>query len=749
MRLLGIFMILILLVIQPIYSEEIFYKEIKPISDNDLTFLNVDELKVPRFGFIQKGYFYYYKYTIENTKYINVILISNKKHKLYILNKNNFEIFRKTGSISDYIYYTYSNNSFLNIEIKNPDDYYIVLSPEENDLVIFYAYVTDKKVNLSLPYGISDYGIDFINNRIYTYNTTQLVGKVTLYSYNIRIPEYCISNVLPNKREFTVQLNSVLKIDNEYYWVQNVLYIKEDKVLLAINIWNESDKFSILDKDSIKGNGGIYEHENSFFYFYSYAPKINKNYIDIYLITNIKKDVYPIIQFGYSLDGKNIIWYDNVTLYVKYNNAYFLVYPNVTPHGVPINVELVLGGPENRSCIYFNDIDGNLELYFLYIKNGKEYYSPVIYGFNFGGHTGEEAYNIKVIPLSEGSVKLESGFDMPKSLSFKNYYQITVKEFFDSNIKVSKYILRENEYFVLNLSEYIYIDEFSRYRLDCVYIEKECYKTNLINISTNKNLEIDVIYKKEYLVNIESQFPFYVNGKYYINSYIDWVEENSTLEIEPKYTEIYLNNNQTRYVWNYNSKKIFLNVSDKIFMNLLKFFDKEHKVIIDSVVPYTLCYLECRENIEELWVKENSSIKIILNDALYFNRTRYILKDNIKELNLIVKEPIKLNISEYYLKQYFIKIKNPYRVNISIKDIIYNDNVEEWINEGSLIKIFPYKKVDDYLFFKRIVEIKGNEFIVNKPLDIELNGEIYYEINYINLFIFIGLLTIILIKKFI
>jgi hypothetical protein len=443
-----------------------------------------------------------------------------------------------------------------------------------------------------LPVGIADYGIALINDKVYqySYNTDEVVGFVYLKYFDTK-PEpgpLCASEY---ENAGSVQLNGVVVINSNYgrtyyLWAQNVLDLDNEYLSYEFvnNIWDANKYDNVLENYPVYGRGIIRTYfsfpRTTKFYVYSTDSYDLVYPIAVYLIMKVyvNNDSYPVIQFGYSLDGNNIIWYDNVTIGIPSKSAYFQVSPSYTPDYTVKNLELVIGGPGNSECIYVDKIDGYLAL--LYNNNGT--LSTVPYVFNYGLNTAEESTNINPSLVSSTEVRLSTGYFYPGYLGSKNisYYTVTIynpitKEY---KIETSPIIL----YKVYNFTPIITVPG-GYYKLMGIYVNNILHPGSSIPLLIDKNYIINLNYKLYYFVNLNIPGGKYVvNDKQYIGENTISVENGTTLTI---YLNKYYYYNNLRYEC---PEQVNITVSGPENIQLLDYCIPEYYVQINSKLPINI-----------------------------------------------------------------------------------------------------------------------------------------------------------------
>jgi hypothetical protein len=505
-------------------------------------------------------------------------------------------------------------------------------------------YATEYSGLIYLPVGIADYGIALINDKVYqySYNTDEVVGFVYLKYFDTK-PEpgpLCTSEY---ENAGTVQLNGVVAINSNYgrtyyLWAQNVLDFNNEDLSYEFvnNIWDANKYDNVLENYPVYGRGIIktyfsFPHTTKF-YVYSTDSYDLIYPIAVYLIMKvyINNNSYPVIQFGYSLDGNNTIWYDNVTVEVPSVSAYFQVSPSYTPDYTVKNLELVIGGPGNSECIYADKIDGYLAL--LYNNNGNLSTAP--YVFNYGLNTAEESTNINPLLVSSTEAYLSTGYFYPGYLGSKNisYYTVTIynpitKEY---ETETSPIIL----YKVYNFTPIITVPG-GYYKLMGIYVNNILHPSSSIPLLIDKNYTINLNYKLYYFVDLTIPGgKYFVNNKQYIGENTITVENGTTLTI---YLNKYYYYNNLRYEC---PGQVNITVSGPENIQLLNYCIPEYYVQINSKLPINI-------TIGSITITNITSYSdyIPVNQTIYIHKS-VIIKDRFFYYNIYTIDPENITVNQ-------------------------------------------------------------------------------------------------------
>jgi hypothetical protein len=570
------------------------------------------------------------------------------------------------------IYQEYTN--YINQSIYLPSgNYYVVIynSNVQNAYYYFTYSLTNQTRNVIYSsIGISDYGIYINNGNIYGYNiiTNEVIGDVYLNNFSSYVDPSCSNNFL-GEDSGSIQLNAVLELSNgQYYWLQNVLLINNTGGYYEFvdNIWNFTSENSYssnililsnsyISGDLINGNGMVNSYGLNSFYVYE-TNYYNLQYpLNVYLIINItQNNSYPEIQFGYSFDGQNIYWYDNVTLLIlSYGNI--VISPSLTSSNNIEDLELVIGGPGYGTCIDINNIGGYLGLYYLY---NNQYLTPDPSIFNYGFNTAEYSSNINENIISQGFVSLSTGTFYPEYLGSITHLNYNISVYYSYNNSYINYQYPFGTIFNINIPIYVYQNNIL-YLLNNLTINGENYNIDYsqqyVNISlpVDNNYNIFANYTEYYLVTINDSIGIdftisgnYLNETYYNNTY--YLYANNLLNI-------YLN--QTYNFGNYqyycpNNITLDINTSESIDLS-------------------NYCYLQYLVNISTPFL-----VNISINNSVNTYGNISIFLDNGTLINVLPSKYIYPGFfynTIYYENGYNYIVNQPLNIVIQFnKEIQYN-----------------------------------------------------------------------------
>ncbi len=257
------------------------------------------------------------------------------------------------------------------------------------------------------PMGIASYGIG-PENSAFVLNSTSYIGVINITSIQTQNSSWPGSAMT-----FQLNLNLVFTYGGqEYvYWVQDVAYINTSsrQIEFLDNVWNSSSMNAQMLPSSITGNGTV-ASDGNIGYYYDEPGVIPGNLITLSYPSHITLRINasasssnnPEAIFSYN-DGSGWVTYDNVIFpFASLHNgsAYFVVNGyQYKPDGIPMDAELIMGGPGGGSDTWDNE---SLLTLMLQYWNGNNYQS-VFDAFNFGSDTAEGISNVTATPLGSSS----------------------------------------------------------------------------------------------------------------------------------------------------------------------------------------------------------------------------------------------------------------------------------------------------------------------------------------------------------
>jgi len=659
------------------------------------------------------------------------------------MNQQNYQNFQNGNNFTS-IYQTYTNYINQSIFLSSGKYYIVIYNNDTQNAYYYFTYsLTNQSINnIYSPIGVSDYGIYINNGNIYGYNitTNEVIGDIYLNSFSSYIDPTCSNNFI-GEDSGSIQLNAILELSNDqYYWLQNVLLINNTGGYyeFADNIWNFTSENSYLSNNLIEGNGIISNYGLNSFYVYE-TNYFNLQYpLNVYLIINVtQNNSYPEIQFGYSFDGQNIYWYDNVTLLIP-SSGNIVISPSITGSNNVEDLELVIGGPGYGTCIDINNISGYLGLYYLY---NNQYLTPDPSIFNFGYNTAEYSSNINENIISQGFVNLSEGPFYPEYFGSINPLNYNISVYYSYNNSYINYQYRFGTVFNINIPIYIYQNN-TLYLLNNLTINGENYNINYsqqyVNISllVNKNYNISTNYTEYYLVTINDSVGInftisgnYLNEIYYNNTYYLYASNLLNIYLNQTY-------NFGSYQY-YCPNNITLNINNSEIVNLSNYCYLQYQLNISFPFNYTINNnIYSRNN--SFYINANSDVTILINSINYINNQER-LYCNQNNITVNITSPTSIDLSNYCIYQYLVSINTPFLVNVSISNSINNyGNVSIFLNNGTVINILPSKYNYPGFFYNTIYYENGYNYIVNQSLNIVIQFNKKIEYNYLNIGLLIG-----------
>ena len=724
------------------YSSTLFNIPINPINISQLNLYNLEQGSYSHFYILYPEYYYYYLINSSN-QYLNIYFNSSIPLSFYIMNQQNYQNFQNGRNFTS-IYHAYTNYINQSIFLSSGNYYIIIYNNNTQNAYYYFIYsLTNQSINnIYSPIGVSDYGIYINNGNIYGYNitTNEVIGEIYLNSFSSYVDPLCSNNFI-GENSGSIQLNAILELSNgQYYWLQNVLLINNTGGYyeFADNIWNFTSSNFYLSNNLIKGNGIVSNYNNKYFYVYE-TNNFDLQYpLNVYLIINItRNNSYPEIQFGYSFDGQNINWYDNVTLLIP-SNGNIVISPYFTGSENIEDLELVIGGPGYGTCIDINNISGYLGLYYLY---NNQYLTPDPSIFNYGFNTAEYSSNINENIISQGFVNLSKGPFYPEYFGSTNTLNYNISVYYSYNNSYINYQYPFGTVFNISIPIYIYQNN-TLYLLNNLTINGENYNINYsqqyVNISllVNKNYNISTSYTEYYLVVINDSIGInftisgnYLNETYYNNTY--YLYANNLLNI-------YLN--QTYNFGNYQyycPNNITLNINNSKIINLSNYCYLQYQLNISFPFNYTINNNTYSGN-NSFYINANSNATILINPINYINNQER-LYCNQNNITINITYPMNVDLSNYCVYQYLVTFYTPFLVNVSINNYInIYGNTSIFLNNGTMINILPSKYNYPGFFYNTIYYENGYNYIVNQPLNIVIQFNKKVQYNYLNIGLLIG-----------
>lgn len=390
----------------------------------------------------------------------------------------------------------------------------------------------------------------------------------------------------------SLQLNVVLQVNstsgNYYFWLQNVASFPNTSTLLfADNIWNITAPNSNMS--NVEGRGFIYDgiyvydsYKISFLLPLSFYLLTNVSY----------NSTGVTITFGYIITKNGSVIPPTLTIYDKvyiqiYNvKSAEIVINNSIVDGLLDDAELVWGGYANGARVDFSNMSSYLAIYY----NSSKGWIAFSHVYTYGSDTGETTNDLTVLPSSSGYAYVTVGNITKKeiflhppfpTLTFVNISGVT--PFYVNGILTNSFvgyisnpitITYEGGSFTIipsginalgflingtHITRYYYISFTSPFPIQgYVNGKKEILhsgwfkegtiidllnKTVYINSSVrylllsfnpgktivvNQSLNVYVYYVEQFLVNIQSSYPVYING---VRTNSMWVNYGKSIKI--------------------------------------------------------------------------------------------------------------------------------------------------------------------------------------------------------------------------
>lgn len=254
------------------------------------------------------------------------------------------------------------------------------------------------------PMGLGSYGVYNSSGTLknYTYSTGSFEGTLSI---NNASELYMGSD---NPTSYSIQLNAVLNNvtlfgqEGYQFWTQNVAFYNASAhtITLIDNIWNLSSPTALVNGNEFHNYTG---NVVPGYYYYKIGPTFSLSYpftLNLYLnSTNIGG--YNTVFFNYTIRGSNGTPFSGSYDRVEFNStgtststspALFEVSGSrlTGTNFIPMDAELIIGGPGGGSTANFQYFNGTMNLDFY---NGS-HYSPVRSAYSVGSETGETSLGI-------------------------------------------------------------------------------------------------------------------------------------------------------------------------------------------------------------------------------------------------------------------------------------------------------------------------------------------------------------------
>jgi len=201
---------------------------------------------------------------------------------------------------------------------------------------------------------------------------------------------------------FSLQLNAYLVVKYSggvvVHWVQDALLVSSGQY------WFQAE----MDVTNYIGSSQSLMYENGV--CISGCFKTPMSGMLIITVNTTKYGV--VVNYGYALFRLGNIrlnpvvhWVAHQVIPIPNATAYLITSLNPGPYYMPMDTELVVGGPGNSGGVMFRSLSAQLALYYW---NGTSW-APYPVTYTFGASTGEYAVNVSVEPIGPASVELSTG----------------------------------------------------------------------------------------------------------------------------------------------------------------------------------------------------------------------------------------------------------------------------------------------------------------------------------------------------
>lgn len=290
------------------------------------------------------------------------------------------------------------------------------------------------------PVGIGSYGVKNVSGNLvpYSYSTSGFEGSFTIYN------ESELSLGLASPSSYGIQLNAVLNNvtlfgNQQYqYWTQNVvLYTGSNHTLTFIdNIWNFTSPSAVINGNEFYNYNGTVVPGT---FYYTIGPTVSVTFpftVNLYLnSTNVGGRNTVFFNYSVSTNGHT---YSNSYDEVQFNSttpgsinsaspaSYEVSGNTLTGTGfIPMDAEIVIGGPGGGSTAVFQNINATMNLNYL---NSQGQFKPVGSAYSAGSETGETSSGVSV-SYSGTTAYLDSGPTFVNPLwnltANQHYYSLT------------------------------------------------------------------------------------------------------------------------------------------------------------------------------------------------------------------------------------------------------------------------------------------------------------------------------------
>jgi len=442
-------------------------------------------------------------------------VVSSLNVSIYVMSRSDYLAYLTEGSVNS-LYNT--EGSLINANLELPQGRYYLLINNTNQVeVAVTVYLSEDP---HAPMGIADYGIFPTSPMIpYAYTTDSFVGVINITRASTYSSGYACG--VPVGNSFSIQLNAVLKVatkhGNKYYWVQNGAIINPDKGFrLVSNIWNITTYPSRLEGFP-RGSGQVTKYGQNDVYVHETETIGAKLPLSLTLVVKEKEGN---ILFGYSVNDGVIIWFDNVSM-GNVDGVFVVNGTAVTGAGYPLDVELIIGGPMCGSSTVVHELDARLGL-FLAWNNSL---SPVPSAWSMGSITAESVYNVSVIPVSPGVVRLTASTINPGPLPINLFKPILVSGVPVNGDLVDRVYLLGNSTVKIRVPPVIYLNNRNTRLVFAGYlVGNTLVNSTEIDLDSNSPSHIKVTWLLQYYLDVidESGYLANLSGWYTIGSMLSF-----------------------------------------------------------------------------------------------------------------------------------------------------------------------------------------------------------------------------------
>ncbi len=268
------------------------------------------------------------------------------------------------------------------------------------------------------------------------------------------------------------------------------------------------------------------------------------------------------------------------------------------------------------SIIVLNN--GTRYVFYGYVVNGSELVSNASLNIVINGST-----NINIKWIKQYLVNVISSIPILVNGNLMNNYTGWVNTGAIFTIKAPLY-------YVFNNCTRLVFRYFSVINYEPYYSLKYPYN---VSFTIDSPMAFTAVYIRQYLINIRSIAPVYVNGSSFAN-YTGWVNQGSILTISiPKYYQL---DNQTRYVFNGSNATITLTIDGPKELNINQ-WTTQYLINITSQYPVTINNTVTTQYVN--WL--NKGAILVIRPSMIFAEGLFLQEPG---LALVINEPINMSI---------------------------------------------------------------------------------------------------------